>query len=68
MINSFEYYWECFSDQLSGSLDDIAVSEHLSDETVDKVHLLVVELFLEHLDTILKNRAITMEYRSLIQH
>lgn len=60
MNSNFEAYWECFSDQLSFTLDDIAASEHLSQETVDKLHYAAVRIFLEQLDSILRNRAQTV--------
>jgi hypothetical protein len=66
MSDDFEACWERFSDQLSGAFADIAASDHLSEDTLDKLQFAAVTVFREQLDRILLNRPVnTVERGSM---
>jgi hypothetical protein len=58
MSDDFEACWERFSDQLSGAFADIAASDQLSEETLDKLQFAAVTVFREQLDRILLDRPV----------
>jgi hypothetical protein len=63
MTDEFEACWERFSDQLSFALADIAASDHLSEETLDKLQYAAVTVFREQLDLIWIDRLKTADAR-----
>lgn len=61
MTDDFEACWERFSDQLSFALTDIAASDHLSEETLDKIQFAAVTVFQEQLDLLWIDRLKTTD-------